>query len=197
MTDFRFRIQLIRLGKTKSNEEQRYLGTTDEPISPKGRADILQKRGQYEEPDFLYVSPMRRCVETGQLLFPGRTPVICSSFREMDFGDFEGKNYRELSGNPDYQAWIDSGGTLAFPNGESREAFVSRCMDGYRQMMEQVKTTVLEQPASERKECYTVAAVVHGGTIMAVCSQKEQGEYFSYQCKNGEGYVLWETVRSD
>ena len=33
-----------------------------------------------------------------------------------------------------------------------------------------------------------VAAVVHGGTIMAVLSSLTGGEYFDFQVKNGEGY---------
>ena len=39
----------------------------------------------------------------------------------MNFGSFEGKTYFDLNGNEDYQRWIDSGGTLPFPGGESRE----------------------------------------------------------------------------
>lgn len=37
------------------------------------------------------------------------------------------KSYKELSTDirfrDSYQAWIDSGGTLAFPNGESKKSF--------------------------------------------------------------------------
>lgn len=49
----------------------------------------------------------------------------------MDFGAFEGHNYQELSGDPAYQRWIDSGGTLPFPEGESREEFIRRNVAGY------------------------------------------------------------------
>ena len=35
-----------------------------------------------------------------------------------------------------------------------------------------------------------VAAVVHGGTIMALLSHYCGGDYFSYQVKNAEGYHL-------
>ena len=57
----------------------------------------------------------------------------------MDFGEFEGRNYAQLNGDPRYQAWIDSGGTLAFPGGESREAFIARCVDGMELVMEQIR----------------------------------------------------------
>ena len=54
----------------------------------------------------------------------------CPLLKECDFGDFENKNYKELSGNPDYQAWIDSGGALPFPGGEDPEGFRNRCRGG-------------------------------------------------------------------
>ena len=61
---------------------------------------------------------MRRCIQTAKILYPGRAQVKIEEFRECDFGSFEGKNYQDLSGDPVYQAWIDSGGTLGFPGGE-------------------------------------------------------------------------------
>ena len=40
------------------------------------------------------------------------------------------------------------------------------------------------------QEPLPVAAVVHGGTIMALLSHYCGGDYFSYQVKNAEGYHL-------
>ena len=43
-------------------------------------------------------------------------PMVTNvKLEEMDFGDFEYKNYHELNGNAAYQAWIDSGGTDCLP----------------------------------------------------------------------------------
>ena len=58
-----------------------------------------------------------------QRFFPGAEQVVCEQMRECDFGLFEGKNYQELTGNPKYQSWIDSGGTKAFPGGEDPMEF--------------------------------------------------------------------------
>ena len=95
----------------------------------------------------------------------------------MDFGDFEGKNYKELCGNRDYQEWIQSQGTLPFPNGESRKEFLERCRAGLFKMWGRLGA-----------EDSRIAAVVHGGTIMAVLSEFYGGEYFDYQVSNGNGY---------
>ena len=116
---------LIRHGKTAGNLLGRYIGSrTDEPLCDEGREELAGK--QLPEVERLYVSPMKRCVETAEILWPGldrKKMQKVMDLRECDFGDFENKNYKELSGNGDYQAWIDSNGTLPFPNGESMDAF--------------------------------------------------------------------------
>lgn len=108
---------LIRHGKTAGNLLGRYIGSrTDEPLCEEGREGLGGK--QLPEVERLYASPMKRCVETAELLWPGfdqKKIEIVTDLRECDFGDFENKNYKELSGNEDYQAWIDSNGTRHFP----------------------------------------------------------------------------------
>jgi alpha-ribazole phosphatase len=98
---------------------------------------------------------------------------IIRDFRECDFGSFEGKNYRELSGNPDYQKWIDSGGTMSFPEGESMEEMTNRVMKGFYKALD----------AANGRDA---AFVVHGGTIMAVMSRIDGGNFYDYQLDNGE-----------
>ena len=122
----------IRHGETKANQEQRYLGRTDEDLSEKGIETLLsyKKQNFYPKVTHLFTSPMKRCVETGAVLYPELSPVVIPEWREMDFGQFEYKNYEELKDDVRYQAWIDSGGALDFPGGESRENFILRCEKG-------------------------------------------------------------------
>ena len=97
---------LIRHGKTKGNLEGRYIGCrSDEPLCPEGTEELEQ--GMYPAVSRVYTSPMRRCLETAELLYPGVPTEIIPEFRECDFGEFEGKNYAELNGRADYQAWMD------------------------------------------------------------------------------------------
>ena len=112
---------LYRHGKTKGNEEGRYLGRTDESLSEEGKKALREKRMPPAEA--VFSSPKKRCQETAALFFPGQCRIIVPDLRECDFGIFENKNWRELSGNPAYQKWIDSGGTLPFPGGESGRDF--------------------------------------------------------------------------
>lgn len=188
-------LYLIRHGATKANREHRYLGRTEEPLSEEGREALkaFQKKGIYPDPaslQALFVSPMERCRETAELLFGDCEQHMIPEFREMDFGLFEGKNYQDLRGNAQYQAWIDSNGTLPFPKGESREDFIARCRRGFEEMLRIVTAEGIRRN-EERKN---IAAVVHGGTIMAVCSSFTDGEYFDFQIGNGEGYRCKVTV---
>lgn len=178
-TENQITLIFIRHGETAANKEQRYLGRTEEALSIEGREKLLQayRQSHYPEVEMVFTSPMRRCKETAKLLYPVVPKKEIPEWVEMDFGDFEGKNYEELKDDERYQAWIDSNGTLPFPNGESREAFMKRCMQGMDRMMQLLQ--------EER----TVAVIVHGGTIMALLSSLCGGDYFDYQVRNGEGFV--------
>lgn len=175
---------LIRHGATKSNEERRYLGKTDEPLSKEGEQQLVEykKMHLYPNIDFLFTSPMKRCIQTADILYPELQLVQMKEWEEMDFGVFEGKNYIELQEDKRYQAWIDSNGTLPFPEGESREEFTIRCDKGFQEMIEKVK-----QIKEEGHK--TIGVIVHGGTIMAMLSRYGKGDYFDYQVANGRGYV--------
>lgn len=185
---------LIRHGKTAGNLLGRYIGSrTDEPLCDEGREELAGK--QLPEVERLYVSPMKRCVETAEILWPGfdrKKMQKVTDLRECDFGDFENKNYKELSGNGDYQAWIDSNGTLPFLNGESMDAFKSRCLEAFARIVEEVSGAEQEWIASGKTGIFRAGIVVHGGTIMAILEQYgyPRAAYFDYQVKNGCGYRL-------
>ncbi len=178
---------MIRHGETQANQEQRYLGKTDESLSKNGMEALLsyQKRKFYPDVDYLFTSPMKRCIETAEILYPKLSPAIIPEWEEMDFGQFEYRNYEELRDDARYQVWIDSGGTLAFPEGESREKFILRCKKGLLRMCGKLRRAA-EQEASAPLR---VGLVVHGGTVMALLSTYSNKSYFDYQVSNGRGYL--------
>jgi len=169
---------LIRHGQTKGNLEHRYIGwRTDEPLCAQGIEKLKEKA--YPAVWRVFVSPMKRCRETAERIYPGVPAEIIDDFRECDFGEFENKNYAELNGRADYQAFIDSGGEMPFPGGESREEFAARCVKAFDELMKR----------NLQEDC---AIIVHGGTIMAIMERyaKPKGAYYDFQVKNGMGYVL-------
>lgn len=183
-TENQVALVMIRHGAAKSNWEHRYLGTTEEPLCEEGIEELMQYREQgcYPKIDRLFVSPMVRCLQTAEILYPTLTPICIDEWREIDFGAFEGKNHRELQEDVRYQKWIDSGGTLPFPQGENREAFMRRCVLGFEKMLGQI----VEWERNREQE--SVGMVVHGGTIMSLLSRYCGGDYFDYQTANGRGF---------
>ena len=174
---------LIRHGKTYGNTLGRYIGRTDESLCPEGIETL--RAVSYPKVEAVYASPMKRCVETAELLWPGIGTQCFPKLRECDFGDFENKNYLELADNPNYQAWVDSGGILPFPGGESREAFVGRCLEGFLEVLSAIK----------QKEIKKAALVVHGGTIMSILEAYAvpKMDFYHWQVKNGMGYrACWD-----
>lgn len=189
---------LIRHEATIGNREGRYVGRTDEPVLLEG-LERLRRLGEALPPmDHVFTSPLLRCCQSGEaLFFPkgiakeelAQTMQVVPEFREMEFGEFEYKNYQELDGNPDYQRFIDSGGATAFPGGEDPQGFRARCRRGFEACIAQAVDQGWEH----------VGFSLHGGTIMALMEAwgKPELGYFGYQVKNGSGYqvqVCWEST---
>jgi alpha-ribazole phosphatase len=171
------RILFIRHGKTLQNTQKKYIGCrTDESLCSIGIKLAKQKRSviaDFAQPDIIFSSPMKRCIETAEILFPNQKYIVENDFREIDFGDFEGKNYIELSDDINYCKWIESGGTLPFPNGESREDYIFRVTCAFKKIL-------------EKYDFENAAFVVHGGTVMSVLSEFEISEkgYFEWSIEN-------------
>ncbi|MGI5893274.1 MAG: histidine phosphatase family protein [Candidatus Merdivicinus sp.] len=171
----------IRHGKTAGNLRGAYIGRTDEPLCAEGIEQLKQNFAKKMYPPCdgkLLVSPLKRCVETAKILFGGVEAETVPDFQETDFGDFEGKSYAELNGNPAYQRWIDSGGTIPFPGGEAPEDFRNRCVRAFAEQMKKIP------------DGQTVVIVCHGGTIMAILdafSFPHRG-FYEWQVRNGEGF---------
>ena len=169
-------ILLIRHGMTAGNLEKRYIGTTDEPLCEFGIKQLSSCR--YPQCEILVSSPMRRCLETASLLFPNQKLHVYDDFRECNFGDFEGGCYQELNGNPSYQAWIDSGGTIAFPNGEHPQNFRERCCNAFLNSVQ------------DYADAQSIAFIVHGGTIMSILDKfaVPHHDYYDWMTENGHGW---------
>ena len=187
-TEDKISVVFIRHGRTAANNERRYIGKTDEGLTYDGADELLSVRDNAEEPDEVFSSPMKRCLQTVRVIFGNVKPVIINDWAEMDFGSFEYKNYEELKDDPAYQAWIDSNGELPIPNGESGLDFRQRCCNAYERCI----------AAAQAQSREKIAIVCHGGTIMSVMERYgvPQKSFYEWQISNGCG-ILTELIEGE
>ena len=116
-----YRIAFIRHGITEANEDGRYIGTTDLPLSSAGAQELFDKleKLDYPNPQKVYISPLKRCKQTASIIFPNCYTVELPELREMDFGKFENKKAEELMDTPEYKQYIKGGLDNPPPGGES------------------------------------------------------------------------------
>jgi len=174
------KVVLVRHGETALNKKGAYIGCkTDARLSAKGRVKCEEKakliREIVDEPKIIYSSPLIRCKETANIIWPGYHLNIIEDFKEIDFGDFEGKNYDDLKDNEYYVNWIESGGVIPFPSGEDMQTFADRNVSAFMKLVKDKDEMVI---------------VAHGGTIMSLMSFITKEEYYSFMVKNLEGYIV-------
>jgi len=146
-------ISLFRHGLTKWNEKKAYIGSTDLPLSEKGKSHIEALTN--ENYHIILSSPMKRCLQTTELLFPNQKPIIIPELKEIDFGEWEGKTYNELKSIQKYRDWLNYPYRFTPPYGESMKDFDKRVEKGWRDI-----TSMLCE------KLYTkVAIITHGGII--------------------------------
>lgn len=182
-------IVFLRHGETAYNEQRRYQGAIDMPLSKSGRAKL--KIADFS-PDTVIVTPLCRTKQTAAIFFPEAKQRECADLREMDFGDFEGRTYDEMKDDPAYGAWLDSGCESACPNGESKAVFCARVCHAFEGCVDE---------ALARGEALLVI-VAHGGTQMAALSRfaEPHRDYYDWNAPNGGGFVLdaadWQARRT-
>ena len=166
---------LIRHGETAWNRERRYQGRTDIPLSDRGRA--LLGRADFS-PERVYVSPLRRAMETAAVLFPEAEQITVPDFREMDFGAFEGRTADEMAADPAYRSWVEGGCTGRCPGGESLAEFSGRVWVAFVKLLE--------------TEPERLVIVAHGGVQMAILERyaRPHRDYFDWHASCGGGFVL-------
>ena len=89
---------LIRHLKTPGNEKRQYIGSTDEELSEQEVLNFKQKYkiDSYPQVQQVIVGPMKRCIQTAELIYPKNQITQEVLLKECDFGIFEGKTYEEL-----------------------------------------------------------------------------------------------------
>ncbi len=184
-----YRIHFIRHAITNANEEGRYIGITDSPISDSGRIELSQKLKlmEYPEVDKVYVSPMQRCIATASFIWPEGYARVVPEIREMNFGQFEGKLLRQIKDTPEYKEFIKGGLDNPPPGGESIRKVIERCYEGISFIIEDMM----------KNGYHSAAVVTHGGIIMNMLACFGMPKYSpnDFACDFGEGFTVLVTAQ--
>ena len=172
---------MIRHSSTRGNLLRQYVGSQDHPLAPEGVALAERRRGEMPPIDGLWVSPMLRCRQTAEILFPGVEQRLVDALKECDFGTFEGKTWAELKDNPIYQAWLAGDPHIAFPGGEVLGEHIARCRRGVAHVVEQARALGMSRPG----------ILAHGGTLMSAMSgfAVPHQDFYSWLPSNCGGYL--------
>lgn len=179
-----YKIHLIRHGLTTANLEGKYVGNrTDLPLCDEGEKELLELKKTLDYPDIerLYTSPMLRCRQTADIIYPDTEYTVIDEFAEYDFGDFEGKTAAELENEPAFKEWT-SGRIAAPPGGESTENFIKRLALGLHGTVEDMM----------KNGVYNAAVIMHGGAMMMLLSSSAvpRRAAVEWQSENGRGYSV-------
>lgn len=126
-------IYLLRHGLTQENLEKRYQGRRDVPLCPQGLAQLC--RADFA-PKTVMITSLQRTRQTAEVLFPDAELVVADGLKEMDFGVFEGRNYREMEHDPQYRAWVETGCEGRCPGGENKAEFCQRVCTAFAALVD-------------------------------------------------------------
>lgn len=175
-------LYLIRHGQTAYNAERRYQGQLDIPLTEAAKAALVPAELETET---VFISPLCRCRETAERLFPGTRLVAVPDLVEMDFGVFDGRTADEMENDPDYRAWVEGGCDGVCPGGENRKMFTDRV------------TAAICRILRESEARKPVVIVAHGGVQMALLDALGPGDrpYYMWQTAPGKGLRLTVRIR--
>ena len=152
------RILLARHGETDWNRDNRFQGHADPPLNDAGRkqAATLAASLAGEQLDAVYSSPLRRAVETADVVAAphGLEPTPVEALREVDVGSWQGLTRTEIESRypEQFRRWL--GFEQGWEDGET-----------YEEMGVRVVRALSELSARHGGE--RILALTHGGPIRA------------------------------
>lgn len=179
-----YTIHLIRHGTTKANEDGIYAGITDYSLSKSGVDSIHKLMENYEYPktNILYTSPLKRCIQTCEIIYPDLKPIVIQDFIECNFGKWEGKTAEDLKNDNMFEDWLNSDKRITPPGGESSQDFTVRVCTAFDKIV-----------GGMMKAGITNSAVVtHGGiiTILLTVFGIPRANFNDWVVESGCGYSV-------
>ena len=179
-----YRIHFIRHGACEESRRGVYVGTKDVPLSEEGIRELkeLDEAFDYPGTPVVFTSPLKRCTQTCNILYPAIPPIVINELCECSFGEWEGRTADSLSANEDFKKWLAGDTSVKPPKGESGAEFTRRVCNIFQKIVDGLISTGNTN----------AVIVTHGGVIMTLLSVYglPQAKPFDWVCDDGCGYSM-------
>ncbi|HIZ11255.1 MAG TPA: histidine phosphatase family protein [Candidatus Eubacterium faecavium] len=179
-----YTVYLFRHGITKGNINAQYIGHTDYPLTTDSISALRNIKAKYHYPqvEAVFSSPLKRCIESADIMFPKNNPIVINDFIEYNFGEFEECTAKDLENNEDFKNWMRGGMEARPPYGESNAEFIHRICAAFEKVVEGLIKT----------QTQTAAIVGHAGVLMTIlsCYGLPEAPMAHWQMDPGYGFKL-------
>jgi alpha-ribazole phosphatase len=145
---------LIRHTKVDTEEGVCY-GRTDVGLAPSFEKEkkVIQKKLPHGGVDVIFSSPLSRCKQLAESLFPNKEIIYDERLIELNFGDWEGLHWDDIATSEEAEAFFNDYINTPCPGGESYQDMLKRVTEFYNEIKDKYEKVVI---------------VSHGGPIRAL-----------------------------
>lgn len=179
-----YTIYLFRHGLTKGNLNAQYIGHTDYPLTMDSISALhnIKAKHHYPQVEAVFSSPLKRCLDSANIMFPKNNPLVINDLIEYNFGEFEECTAKDLENNEDFKSWLRGDMSARPPYGESNAEFIHRVCSAFEKIVDGLVKTGTQ----------TAAIVGHAGVLMTIlaCYGLPEAPMAHWQMEAGYGYKL-------
>ena len=141
------KLYILRHGETDYNDQGRFQGQNDISLNERGKKQAEETRVELKDIKFdkVFVSPLKRAIETAKIVVPDYNLEVNSRIIERSFGKLEGQK-----GIPDYEKRI-------------KEFKIESILE-----LEQRVKEFIEDISNKYKDCENILIVTHGGIAQII-----------------------------
>jgi alpha-ribazole phosphatase len=179
-------MHLLRTGSTgkATGLGKLFVGRLDLPLCEAGAAELerLAETCGYPYAERVFASPLLRCAQTAEILYPGVPVEQVGGLNDMDLGRFTGKSFEELRGDASFSRWLENSRENPPPRGEHLNAYLERIAECFTRLFARMMDEKLTD----------IAVITHGGVIMTALAAMglPRRPMNEWACENGRGYTL-------